>query len=83
VNEHTVIIENNTFVELPSPLKDPPKSLTTILAPLDPKKRAYAMDCQNLFHKEAMGVLASDLFLILLQLRSQQQPGHQNVILTF
>jgi len=27
----------HTFVELPSPLKDPPKSLTTTLAPLDPK----------------------------------------------
>lgn len=31
-----------TFVELPSPLKEPPKSLTTTLAPRDPKKVAYA-----------------------------------------
>lgn len=31
-----------TFVELPSPLNEPPRSLTTTLAPLEPKKRAYA-----------------------------------------
>jgi len=29
-----------TFVEFPSPLKDPPRSLTTTLAPLDPKNKA-------------------------------------------
>jgi hypothetical protein len=29
-----------TLVELPSPLNDPPRSLTTTLAPLDPKNRA-------------------------------------------
>ena len=32
-----------TLVEFPSPLKDPPRSLTTTLAPLEPKKRAYAL----------------------------------------
>lgn len=32
-----------TFESLPSPLKDPPRSLTTTLAPLDPKKVAYAL----------------------------------------
>lgn len=31
-----------TFVELPSPLNEPPKSLTTTLAPRDPKNVAYA-----------------------------------------
>jgi hypothetical protein len=31
-----------TFEELPSPLKDPPRSLTTTLAPREPKKVAYA-----------------------------------------
>jgi len=30
----------HTFVEVPSPLKDPPRSLTTTLAPLDPKNVA-------------------------------------------
>ena len=30
-----------TFVPAPSPLKEPPKSFTTTLAPLDAKKRAY------------------------------------------
>ena len=29
-----------TFVELPSPLKEPPRSLTTTLAPREPKKVA-------------------------------------------
>lgn len=29
-------------MELPSPLKEPPKSLTTTLAPRDAKKTAYA-----------------------------------------
>ena len=32
----------HTLLEAPSPLKEPPKSLTTTLAPLDPKNRAYA-----------------------------------------
>jgi hypothetical protein len=31
-----------TFVDVPSPLKDPPRSLTTTLAPLEPKNSAYA-----------------------------------------
>lgn len=31
-----------TFEELPSPLKDPPRSFTTTLAPREPKKVAYA-----------------------------------------
>jgi hypothetical protein len=32
----------DTFVDVPSPLKDPPRSLTTTLAPLEPKNSAYA-----------------------------------------
>lgn len=32
-----------TFESFPSPLKDPPRSLTTTLAPRDPKKVAYAL----------------------------------------
>jgi hypothetical protein len=32
-----------TFVELPSPWNEPPRSLTTTLAPRDPKKVAYAL----------------------------------------
>ena len=31
-----------TFVPAPSPLKEPPRSFTTTLAPLEAKKRAYA-----------------------------------------
>lgn len=31
-----------TFVDWPSPLKEPPRSFTTTFAPLDPKKTAYA-----------------------------------------
>jgi hypothetical protein len=34
---------NLTFEEAPSPLKEPPKSFTTTLAPRDPKKTAYAL----------------------------------------
>jgi hypothetical protein len=30
------------LVEFPSPLNDPPRSFTTTLAPLEPKKSAYA-----------------------------------------
>ena len=33
-------IERRTLVEFPSPLNDPPRSLTTTLAPLEPKKSA-------------------------------------------
>jgi hypothetical protein len=32
----------STLLEVPSPLNDPPKSLTTTLAPLEPKNKAYA-----------------------------------------
>jgi hypothetical protein len=38
---------NRTLVEFPSPLNDPPRSFTTTLAPLEPKKRAYAYRCAN------------------------------------
>lgn len=33
----------HTLEELPSPLKEPPRSLTTTFAPRDPKNRAYAL----------------------------------------
>ena len=33
----------HTLEELPSPLKEPPRSLTTTLAPRDAKNRAYAL----------------------------------------
>lgn len=36
-------IDKHTLVELPSPLNEPPRSFTTTLAPLDPKKVAYAL----------------------------------------
>ena len=35
--------DKHTLVELPSPLNEPPRSFTTTLAPLDPKKAAYAL----------------------------------------
>jgi hypothetical protein len=37
------IDRRHTFVELPSPLNDPPRSLTTTLAPREPKNRQYVL----------------------------------------